>query len=88
MSYSKNPILVNPRLVRILHLLRRMQELPDGMNVYVFGQAYHICERSLQRDLQTLGMAGFRIMRVDGRPDWRRLDTGLTQGASRGIIGV
>ena len=76
MSFSKKTQLVNPRLVRILHLLRRLQELPDGMNVFVFGEAYHICERSVQRDLQTLGQAGFKIVPVEGQPDWRRLDTG------------
>ena len=66
---------INTRFIRCLSIYRRLQRVP--LSVKRLSNEYEVCERTIQRDLNALALAGYGVMPSTDGPRKYTIEAGV-----------
>ena len=71
---SRRAEVFNTRFIRCLSIYRRLQRVP--LSVKRLSNEYEVCERTIQRDLNALALAGYGVIPSMDNPRKYTIETG------------
>ena len=72
---SRHAEVFNTRFIRCLSIYRRLQHVP--LSVGQLANEYKVCERTIQRDINALALAGYGVIPSMDNPKKYTIETGV-----------